>query len=75
MSEHRRRNPHGLSRTSKRALILLEAVAPARGVVSTGSTAIIDGQLWMHWRTAYALHERGLARVIGEGEEAEVVLS
>lgn len=70
----RRRDDYNLSRCSKRALILLEA-SNGPGVVSADATAMIDGQAWIHWRTAYALHDRGLAEVRGYGEEAEVVLS
>jgi hypothetical protein len=67
------RNVHGLTRRQKGVLALLESKSP--GVITTGATGLYDGQLWVNWRTAYSLHDRGLARVFPYGEEdAEVTL-
>jgi hypothetical protein len=33
------------------------------GVVGCESTGLIDGQPWVHWRTAAALEDRGLVKV------------
>lgn len=43
-------------------------------VVSTQTTTV-DGQAFVHWRTARALHEREFVRWGGEGEDARIVLS
>lgn len=61
----------GLSRRAKYALIILEH-ARTPGVLTTGRTALIDNQPWIHWRTAYALQDRELVTIVGYGEEAEI---
>jgi hypothetical protein len=69
---HPRRNDHGLSRKQMYALIIMEETRQP-GVVTSGPTAILDGQPWIHYRTAYSLHQRGLVRVHPYGEaDAEV---
>lgn len=45
------------------------------GVITTGPTALIDGQPWINWRTAEALERRNLGRVVGVGEEEEFELT
>ena len=44
------------------------------GVVNAQETALIDGQPWIHFRTARALANRGLATISGYGEECVVVV-
>jgi hypothetical protein len=62
-----------MSRRSKYALVILEE-SRQPGVLTTGATSLIDGQAWINWRTAYALHDRGFVRVHPYGEaDAEVM--
>lgn len=59
-----------MTRGMTAALTLLEG--HEYGVVTSGATALIDNQPWIHWRTANALADRGLAVVtqadVGEWE-------
>lgn len=55
--------PTKLSTRQRAALRLLrdcEGYDNGWGVVTSGSTARIDGQPWVHWLTARALKTRGL---------------
>jgi hypothetical protein len=45
------------------------------GVLTSSKSVMVDGQPWIHWMTAYALHEKGVVRVTNYGQEdAEVHL-
>lgn len=33
------------------------------GVVTSSPSCSLDGQAWIHWRTAYALEARGLVEI------------
>lgn len=45
------------------------------GVVTSAATHLSSGQPWIHWRTAYALRDAGLATIEGHGEETELWVS
>jgi hypothetical protein len=44
------------------ALAILEQRAQP-GVITSGATAIYDGQPWINWRTAFSLRDRGLVTI------------
>lgn len=64
MSTHIRR----LTKPQRFALELLER-SPYEGVVTSSSSDMLDNQPWINWRTAYALHKRGLVAIEPYGEE------
>lgn len=72
----------GLSTAQRNALHRLHAAKarwpwdndPWVGVVTTSASALIDGQAWIHWRTARALAARGLV-VIEAGDEPRLRLA
>jgi hypothetical protein len=56
------------------------AIGPGGGtVMSTETSKLIDGQPWVHWRTADALERAGLATVNWtagwDGENPEITLT
>lgn len=55
----------GLSGRQRHALHVLERCARVDGGwgVVGSETAVIDGQAWVHWRTAGALEARGLVEI------------
>jgi hypothetical protein len=57
------------------ALTLLCSKPDTPGVLTTGASAMYDGQPWIHWRTAYVLHDRGEVQITPYGEaDAEIRL-
>ena len=56
---------------SKRQNDAVEILRRSRhpGVLTSSKTAMIDGQPWIHWMTAYALHEKGVVNIEPYGEE------
>ncbi len=59
----------------EQALAMLRAHPDTPGVITTGASAVYDGQPWIHWRTAEALEVRGKVKLVGYGTEgAEVRL-
>jgi hypothetical protein len=69
-SESERRDPHGMTRCEKYALIILEE-GRGDGVLTTGRTSLIDGQPWINWRTARSLERRKFVRIDYHGSPAE----
>lgn len=59
----RQRIRRTLTGRQERALRLLAQQLGGEGAVSTEATRRIDGQPWIHWRTARSLEERGLVHV------------
>lgn len=44
------------------------------GNITSGETALYDGQPWINWRTAEALARKGYGKCEGWGEESEFEL-
>lgn len=49
--------------TKQREALDLLRNSSAAGVLSASHTTTIMGRVWVHWRTAYSLEEKGLARI------------
>lgn len=62
------RNESRLTTRQRDAVALLER-SRHPGVLTSSKSVMVDGQPWIHWMTAYALHDKGVVSIEPYGEE------